>query len=122
MNKTNCIILGFTLAGVLALTITSAHAVTFGSGANSLTIDFVNVGNAGNADDAGAGGGIYSSPYGGVSYTYRMGLTEAAQDWITKATNLGMTNVAAGDWSASQPATSMTWYYSGNETGSNQAA
>ncbi len=98
------------LAGVLAVVGASAKADTFGSGANAFTIDFVNIGNAGNADDAGAGGGIYSSPYGGVPYTYRMGMTEAAQDWITKATALGLTNVTAGDWGPSQPATSMTWY------------
>ncbi len=38
---------------------------TFGSGANTFSVDFVTVGNAGNAD---AGGGLYSSPYGGVPY------------------------------------------------------
>ncbi len=86
------------------------RADSFGSGANSFTIGFVNIGNAGNSDDAGAGGGIYSSPYGGVGYTYRMGVTEAAQDWITKATNLGMTNVTAGGSTANQPAVFMTWY------------
>ena len=90
--------------------VTSAHADAFGSGGNTFTIDFVNIGNAGNANDAGAGGGIYSSPYGGVSYAYRIGVTEVPQDWITKATNLGVTNVTAGAWSVIQPAANMTWY------------
>ncbi len=102
--------LGTTLAGVLALLVTSAHADTFGSGGNAFTIDFVNIGNAGNGDDLGAGGGIYFTPYGGVGYDYRMGVTEVPQDWITKATNLGLTNVTAGAWGASQPAANMTWY------------
>ena len=71
-------------AGILALlTVTSAHADTFGSGGNAFTIDFVTIGNPGNADDAGAGGGIYSTPYGGVAYDFNMGVTEVSQDtWI----------------------------------------
>ncbi len=97
-------------AGLLALTAVTARADIFGSGANTFTIDFVNIGNAGNADDAGAGGGQYSSPYGGVAYAYRMGTYEIPQDAISKATNLGMTNVTAGPWTGSQPAASVTWY------------
>jgi hypothetical protein len=100
------------LATSLALMMTTSglRADTFGSGANTFTIDFVTVGNAGNADDAGAGGGSYSSPFGGVAYNYRIGTYEIAQDAITKATNLGMANVTAGASTGSQPATNMTWY------------
>lgn len=97
-------------AGILCLLTASVHADTFGSGGNTFSIDFVTIGNAGNADDAGAGGGLYSSPYGGVSYVYQMGVTEVSQDWITKATNLGMTNVTAGPWAGNQPAANLTWY------------
>jgi hypothetical protein len=99
----------FALGLLLAMT-AGLRADSFGSGGNAFTIDFVTVGNAGNADDAGAGGGSYSSPYGGVAYTYRMGAYEISEEMITKATNLGMTNVTAGAWSASQPAANMTWY------------
>ena len=100
-------------AGLASLLIpASAHAglMSFGSGANAFNINFVTVGNAGNANDAGAGGGIYSSNYGGVAYNFNMAVTAAAQDWITKATNLGMTNVTAGAWTGNQPAASITWY------------
>ena len=45
-----------------------------------------------------------------MGYDYRMGVTEVPQDWITKATNLGLTNVTAGAWGASQPAANMTWF------------
>ena len=46
--------------GVLALTLSATlHADSFGSGANAFTIDFVPIGNTGNGNDAGAGGGIY---------------------------------------------------------------
>ncbi len=99
----------------LGVSFTSVHAglITtdnFGSGGNAFSIQFAAVGNAGNANDAGAGGGSYSSPYGGVSYDYRMGVVEVSQDWITKATNLGMSNVTAGAWSTNRPAANMTWY------------
>ena len=98
------------LAAALALLALPARADTFGSGVNTFTIDFVDIGNPGNGEDLGDGDGSYSAPYGGVAYIYRMGVTEAPQDWITKATRLGMTNVTAGAWSAKQPAANMTWY------------
>jgi formylglycine-generating enzyme required for sulfatase activity len=88
----------------------NAQADTFGSGANAFTIDFVDVGNAGNANDAGAGGGSYFSGYGGVNYDYRMGTYEISQDMITKATNLGMTSVMAGAHTGDEPAADMQWY------------
>jgi hypothetical protein len=103
-------ILTASAAVLCAFTVTSAHADSFGSGLNQFTIDFVNIGNAGNTDDAGAGGGIYSSPYGGVSYGYRMGTYEISQDAITKATAGGLASVVAGAWGASQPAANMTWF------------
>jgi len=111
----------FAILGLVALvaSLVAAHgaavvssADAFGSDANAFTIGFVGIANAGNGDDAGAGGGVYSSPYGGVSYGYRMGVTEVPQDWITKATNLGMTNVTAGAWAGLQPAANMTWHES----------
>lgn len=102
------------LAAVLAVIVLPARAATtidtFGSGANTFTIDFVDIGNPGNGDDAGAGGGSYSSPFGGVSYAYRMGAYEISQDAITKATASGLASVTAGAWSASKPAANMDWY------------
>jgi hypothetical protein len=100
---------GFTLAGVLALLVLPARADTFASGANTFTIDFVNIGNAANADDAGAGGGSFT-PHGGVGYNYRMGTYEISQDAITKATASGLLNVTAGAYTGVGPAGSMTWY------------
>ena len=97
-------------AAILVAFSGSLYADTFGSGPNAFTIDFSVIGNAGNLDDSGVGGGLYSSPYGGVSYNYRIGVTEAKQDWIAKATALGLSNVAAGPWNADQPATNMTWF------------
>lgn len=87
-----------------------AQADFFGNVLNAFTIDFVTVGNPGNPSDGPAGGGLYSAPYGGVGYAFRMSVTEVAQEWIDKAMNAGMTGVVAGAWTGSAPAANVTWY------------
>ncbi len=95
----------------LFLSIGVLFADTFGSGANTFTIDFVTVGNAGNGADTGnRGGSTFTNDYGQVNYTFRMGTYEISQDMINKATNLGMTYVTAGAHSGNRPAASVTWY------------
>jgi formylglycine-generating enzyme len=103
--RTSLAVLCFAASAVATL-----RADTFGTGANAFIIDFVTIGNAGNANDSVAGGGAYYSPYGGVAYNYRMGVTEVPQAWIAKATSMGLTNVTAGPWTGNQPATGVTWY------------
>ena len=78
------------------------RADSFGSGSNTFTIDFVEIGNAGNTAD--------TNGYGAVSYPYRMGTYEVSQDLIEKATANGMANVTAGWWSGMMPAADITWY------------
>lgn len=78
------------------------QADTFGSGTNAFGIDFVSVGNAGNAADA--------TGYGAVPYQYRVSTHEISQDAITKATAGGLANVAAGAWAGNQPAANISWY------------
>jgi formylglycine-generating enzyme required for sulfatase activity len=80
----------------------SAQADTFGTSGNEFTIDFVNIGNAGNAAD--------TTTYGAVPYEYRTGKNEVSQDAITKATASGMANVTAGAWTGNQPAANINWY------------
>ncbi|MGJ8656631.1 MAG: SUMF1/EgtB/PvdO family nonheme iron enzyme [Akkermansiaceae bacterium] len=65
------------VAGVcLVAGVASASIITFGSGGNAFDMDFVDVGNAGNAaDDTG---------YGAVGYNYKMGTHEVSRDMITK--------------------------------------
>ena len=59
---------------------------TFGSGANAFNIDFVTIGNPGNAaDTTGA-----PNPAGSVGYVYNLSKNEVSRDMITKA------NTAAG--------------------------
>ena len=103
-------ILTASAAVLCAFLVPSSRADVFGSGANTLTLEFVTIGNAGNADDAGAGGGSYSTPYGGVSYGYRMGTYEISQDAIEKATAGGLASVVAGAHTGNEPAANMTWY------------
>ena len=78
------------------------RADEFGSGVNRFTMEFVSFGNVGNGDDV--------TGYGGVSYGYRMGVTEVAQEVVTKAVNLGATRVGGGSWSAGQPAANVSWF------------
>ena len=80
----------------------SAQADTFGTSSNEFTIDFVNIGNTGNAAD--------TTSYGAVPYEYRASIHEISQNAIDKATASGMANVTAGAWTGSQPAANITWY------------
>ena len=81
----------------------SAEADTWGGGTtNEFTIDFVDIGNTGNAAD--------TTTYGAVPYEYRTGKNEISELQITKATQIGMANVSAGAWTGSQPAANISWY------------
>lgn len=96
--------LSLALAAFAAFTlnINPAQADTFGTGGNEFTLDFVDIGNAGNAAD--------TTGYGAVPYAYRVGTYEISQDAITKATASGMANVTAGAWTGNQPAANISWY------------
>lgn len=59
---------------ILLFPLATAHADTFGSWANTFDINFSTIGNAGNADD--------DTGYGGVGYTYRMGVNEVSRGMI----------------------------------------
>jgi len=69
---------------------------------NTFAIDFIDIGNAGNAAD--------TTGYGAIPYQYRIGKYEIPQDAITKATASGMANVTAGAWTGNQPAANINWY------------
>ena len=89
-------------AAIAIITQPSAQADTFGTSGNEFTIDFVDIGNAGNAAD--------TTTYGAVPYVYRAGKYEITQDAITKATASGMADVTAGAWTGNQPAATINWY------------
>lgn len=94
----------------LLASLASIRAETFGAPGFQFTLDFVTVGNPGNANDAGAGGGSYAGPYGGVGYTFRMADREVSQNDIVQATASGLANVIAGPHTADRPAANVTWY------------
>lgn len=71
-----------TILMVAALVSAGAQADSFGTGGNAFTLDFVNIGNAGNAAD--------TSGYGAVADAFRMGMHEVTIDQFAKA------NAAAG--------------------------
>jgi len=94
-----------TAFALLALTLactSTTYADTFGSGLNAFGIDFVTIGNPGNAADTTG----KPNPAGEVDYIYRMGTYEISEDMIDAA-GLGITHDTRGD---NKPATSVSWY------------
>jgi len=94
-----------TAFALLALTLactSTTYADTFGSGLNTFDIDFVTIGNPGNAADHTGD----PNPAGKVDYTYRMGTYEISEGMIDAA-GLGITHNNRG---ANKPATSVSWY------------
>ncbi len=68
---------------ILSASADRAASDTFGSGANTFTIDFVSIGNPGNPDDTfNVPNGV---PQGSVDYTFRMGKYEVSTDMLNKA-------------------------------------
>lgn len=84
---------------------------TFGSGANQFTIDFVTIGNPGNAADTTGS----PNPAGSVSYIYNIGKYEVSRDMITKANAAGGIGITMEDMTSyggnggNQPATGVSW-------------
>ncbi len=96
------------LLPVLLLLATPAFAESFGSGLNTFDIDFVTIGNAGNADD--------NTGYGGVGYTYRMGVNEVSRGMIDAYNTLsGVPMLTMHDMTSlggngvNRPATGISW-------------
>jgi hypothetical protein len=102
MNKITLPCAAVVFAAFTLMTQLSAQADSFGTSGNEFTVDFVNIGNTGNAAD--------TTTYGAVPYEYRVSIYEISQDAITKATASGMANVTAGAWTGNQPAANINWY------------
>ena len=83
------------LIAILALT-SVAHAETFGTGANQFSIDFVDIGNAGNVGETQdyLAGGVLT--FGAVDYNYRIGKYEVTIDQFAKA-RLGDSRISNGN-------------------------
>jgi formylglycine-generating enzyme required for sulfatase activity len=85
---------------------------SFGSGANQFTMDFVTIGNPGNAADTTGS----PNPAGSVAYTYNLGKYEVSRYMIDKANSAGGLGITITDMSSyggngvNRPATGITWY------------
>jgi formylglycine-generating enzyme required for sulfatase activity len=103
------------LLTLLALGYQTASATslleTFGSGANAFSMEFVTIGNSGNAADTT---GI-PNPAGSVAYTYNLGKQEVSRDMITKANSAGSLGITLHDMTfhggngVNRPATGVSW-------------
>ena len=84
---------------------------TFGSGANQFSIDFVEIGNPGNAPDTTG----MPNPAGPVGYIYNLGKYEISRDMINKANAIGGLVLTLQDMTSyggnggNKPATGITW-------------
>jgi formylglycine-generating enzyme required for sulfatase activity len=102
------------LLALLVLSGISAQAqnlISFGSGTNQFSMDFVTIGNPGNAADTTGG----PNPGGSVAYTYQIGKYEVSRDMIEKATSAGSLGITLQDMTiyggngANRPATGVSW-------------
>ena len=83
--------------------------ITFEIGGNQFTMNFVDIGNAGNADDTTG----RPNPAGAVGYAYGLGKYEVSEDMITKYNrNYGTANslvITKHTRGVAKPATSVSW-------------
>jgi len=100
------IISALALCASLFLLLPTAHADPFGSGANAFDVDFVTIGNPGNADDTTGN----PNPVGQVDTTYRIGQFEISEDMIDKANAIGGLGITHNNRGANKPATSISWF------------
>jgi formylglycine-generating enzyme required for sulfatase activity len=88
-----------------------AGVVTFGSGTNEFQMEFVTIGNPGNADDfTGNADNLYA---GAVAYEYGLGKYEVSEDMIDKYNaNFGTANnlqISKSERGTAKPATGFSW-------------
>jgi hypothetical protein len=69
---------------------------TFGNGANQFSMDFVTIGNPGNAADTSGD----PNPAGRVNYVYNIGKYEVSRDMIEKANAAGGLGITLADMSS----------------------
>ena len=106
------LILGISLLTLCYQTASATSLLeTFGSGANQFSMEFVTIGNPGNAADTTGS----PNPAGSVAYTYSIGKYEVSRDMITKANSAGSLGITMADMSnrggngVNRPATGISW-------------
>jgi formylglycine-generating enzyme len=102
----------FVLASLMGISFAEGLLQTFGSGGNQFTMDFVTIGNPGNAPDTTGS----PNPAGSVAYTYNLGKYEVSRDQINKANAAGSLGITLdnmtiyGGNGVNRPATGVSWY------------
>jgi len=106
MRKLLCLAVG--LASLSTICSAQTITETFGSGANAFTMDFVTIGNPGNAADTTGS----PNPAGSVSYIYNIGKYEVSRGQIDKANLAGGLGITYSSYSstANKPATGIDWH------------
>jgi len=82
-----------------------AAVVSFGSGGNQFNMDFVTIGNAGNAADTTG----VPNPAGAVGYEYGIGKFEVSEDMIAKFNASQSLQITKDTRGTAKPATSVSW-------------
>ena len=101
----------FVLVTLTGISFAEGLLQTFGSGANAFTIEFVTIGNPGNAADTTGN----PNPVGSVAYTYNIGKFEVSRDMVNKANSEGglgitMYNMTSfGGNGVNRPAVDISW-------------
>ena len=93
------------LAAACSCQTTQAGTVSFGSGGNAFSMEFVEIGSPGNADDTTGS----PNPAGKVDYTYQMGKFEVSEDMITKFNASQALTITKDTRGTDKPATSVSW-------------
>ena len=97
-----------TLLLIALLCISSAGRAVgamFGSGVNTFDIEFVSIGNPGNAADVTGN----PNPAGSVAQAFRIGKFEISEDMINKANAEGALGITKDTRGVDKPATSVSW-------------
>lgn len=97
------------MAAVGMVSAVQAGTITFGSGGNTFSMEFVTIGNPGNADDTTGN----PNPAGKVDYAYQMGKYEVSEDMIDKynanfGKEIGLV-ITKDSRGANKPATGVSW-------------
>jgi formylglycine-generating enzyme len=83
----------------------TAAVVSFGSGVNSFSIEFVTIGNPGNPDDTTGN----PNPAGGVAYSFDIAKYEVSEQMIEKANATAGLEISKSNRSPNKAASSISW-------------
>lgn len=86
-----------------------AGIVTFGTGANQFQMEFVTIGDPGNAPDTDSSARPSSATLGSVDYIYGIGKFEVSEDMITKFNNSQSLQITQDSRGVDKPATNVNW-------------